>query len=88
VIGESGEARLIVHGNVLTLPFVTIAERYFEAHLQVRSRYCSVLFRKIDKALNSFRSRRGLPRRGDLFHLTFEVPIFCSGKHPPLSEQT
>jgi hypothetical protein len=24
-----------------------------------------------------------LTREGDLFHLTLEVPILCSGKHPP-----
>jgi hypothetical protein len=23
------------------------------------------------------------PRRGDIFHLNLEVPILCSGKHPP-----
>ena len=26
------------------------------------------------------------PLKGDLFHLTLKVPIFCSGKHTPLSE--
>jgi hypothetical protein len=29
----------------------------------------------------------GRPRRGDIFHLTFELAIFGSGKRDPLSEQ-
>jgi len=69
VIGESGEARLIAHGNAFTALVWTIAVRYPEAHLQVRSRSCSVVFRKIDNALNSFRSRRGLPRRGGTYSI-------------------